>query len=526
MSVPKRTGAALAMLAAVAILNGCGGGGGGGGGAPFASALPAAAAVNEPIVASASVAGQCAAPRMGMGADIGAAFPDTAGSFDSEKSWVRAWIDETYLWFDEVPATLAAKDYATPISYFNVLKTPQLTASGRPKDRFHFTQNTASYRALSQQGIEVGYGAEFAFLSATAPRDIRVAFTEPGSPAAQASLGRGTRLVEIDGVDVVSGTDTAKLNAGLVPAREGEAHQFKLRAPDGSERTLTLTAARINRTPVQNVKTIATAGGPVGYMLFNDHLATAEAPLIAAVDQLKAAGIVDLVIDMRYNGGGLLDIASELAAMVSSGGVTGGAVFERLRFNAKNPFGLVPAQTALPFHATSRGLSTPAGQPLPRLGLSRVTVLAGPDTCSASESVINSLRGVGVTVNLVGGTTCGKPYGFFPQDNCGTTYFAIQFQGVNQQGFGDYGDGFAPTCAVPDDFGHALGDPAEARLAAALTLQGGGACPAPSRSGKADDTVRRKAEADGQPYLVRAPQRENRLLSRWKSFLPAAGPRR
>ena len=89
-----------------------------------------------------------------------------------------------------------------------------------------------------------------------------------------------------------------------------------------------------------------------------------------------------------------------------------------------------------------------------------------------------------MTVNLIGGTTCGKPYGFFPQDNCGTTYFAIQFQGVNQQGFGDYGDGFAPTCAVADDFGHALGDPAEGRLAAALSFRS----TAPARP-------RRKSEA-------------------------------
>ncbi|CAN7166030.1 S41 family peptidase [Variovorax sp. LjRoot84] len=506
--------AALAMLVAAAALTACGGGGGGGGGGlPLAMAPTPAASGDEPIVASSSVAGQCAAPRTGVDPDTGAAFPDQLGTLAAEKRWVRGWIDETYLWFDEVPTTLAAGDYATPITYFNVLKTPKLTAAGRAKDRFHFTQDTAAYRALSQNGVGVGYGAELAFLSASPPRDVRVAYTEPGSPAAQAAIVRGTRLIEIDGVDLVSGTDTATLNAGLAPAREGEAHNFKLRAPDGSERTLTLTAARITRTPVLNVKTIDTASGPVGYLLFNDHLATAEAPLVAAVNQLKSAGIADLVIDMRYNGGGLLDIASELASMVSSGAATTGAVFERLQFNNKNPFNLAPSQATLPFHATSRGFSVPAGQALPRLGLSRVTVLAGPDTCSASESVVNSLRGIGVTVNLVGGGTCGKPYGFFPQDNCGTTYFAIQFQGVNQQGFGDYSDGFAPACVVADDFGHALGDPAEARLAAALALRSGGACPAPVSSNK-EEMALRKAEAAGQPYLVRSPARESRLLAR------------
>ena len=132
------------------------------------------------------------------------------------------------------------------------------------------------------------------------------------------------------------------------------------------------------------------------------------------------------------------------------------------------------------------------GQPLPTLNLPRVFVLTGPTTCSASESIINSLRGVDVEVIQIGSTTCGKPYGFYPQDNCGTTYFTIEFKGVNAQGFGDYTDGFAPTnapglggtrvpgCSVADDFTHALGDPAEARLAAALAYRLGPGCPAPS----------------------------------------------
>src|SRR5690606_24710633 len=161
-------------------------------------------------------------------------------------------------------------------------------------------------------------------------------------------------------------------------------------------------------------------------------------------------------------------VASELATMVAPAASTQGAAFERLVFNAKNPFGLSASQATLPFSGTGRGLSVAAGQALPRLNLPRVTVLTGPDTCSASESVVNGVRGIGVRVDLIGGATCGKPYGFYPQDNCGTTYFAIQFQGVNAQGFGDYGDGLAPTCTVADDFDHALGDAAEARLAAAL----------------------------------------------------------
>ncbi|MGO4395018.1 S41 family peptidase [Variovorax sp. M-6] len=508
-----RRAVGAAALAAAGLLAACGGGGGGGGAAlPLVAAPAPVAPGGEAIVASASVQGQCAAPRFGVDPDTGAAFPDRPGSLDTEKSWVRGWIDETYLWFGEVPTTLAAKDYATPIAYFGALKTPALTASGRARDRFHFTADTADYRASSQSGIEVGYGLELAFLSAAPPRDIRVAFTEPGSPAAQAAIERGMKLIEIDGIDVASGANVAGLNAGLAPVREGESHSFRLQAADGSLRTVSLNSARITRTPVQSVKSLAAANGPVGYLLFNDHVATAESQLIAAVNQLKADSITDLVIDMRYNGGGLLDIASELAYMIGTDSATRDAVFERLQFNSKNPFRLTAGQATIPFHATTRGFSTKAGQPLPQLGLSRVTVLTGPDTCSASESVVNSLRGVGIVVNLIGGATCGKPYGFYPQDNCGTTYFAIQFQGVNQLGAGDYGDGFAPTCAVADDFGHALGDPAEARLAAALSLRSTGACPAAAAS-KAEVALG-KAEAAGVPYLVRSPLRENRIVTR------------
>lgn len=522
----KRGIACLGCAVAALALTGCGGGGdssGGGVGAflpPASTPAPATGgnsaqqpATEEVLVSSSSVAGLCAAPRFGVDPDTGAAFPDRTGSLTDEKRWVRGWIDETYLWYSEVPSGLQANAYATPVSYFAALKTPAVTASGRARDRFHFTYDTSTYRELVQSGASPGYGMELAFLSATIPRDVHVAYTEPGGPAAQAGITRGAKLLEVDGVDVVNGNDTARLNAGLAPQAAREAHSFKLAPADGSASvSVTLTSARVASTPVQNVRTIDTASGKVGYLQFNDHNEPAEAQLIGAVNQFKTAGIADLVLDMRYNGGGLLAIASELAYMVATPAATQGKTFERLRFNDKDPFGLTASQATLPFYGTTRGYSTPAGQPLPQLGLNRVTVLAGPDTCSASESVVNSLRGVGVTVNLVGGTTCGKPYGFYAQDNCGTTYFAIQFQGVNQQGFGDYGDGFAPTCAVADDFGHALGDPAEARLAAALGLRSGGACPAPASTKSALESL--KSEAIGIPYLRRSPPRENRVVER------------
>jgi carboxyl-terminal processing protease len=477
-------------------------------------ASPAPAPIPQAtIVPSASVSAQCAAPRAGIDPSTNSAFTDRLGTLANEKDWVRAWIDETYLWFDEVSTTLLAQDYATPVSYFDVLKTPKLTASGKPKDRFHFTANTEQARALAQNGTEIGYGMQLAFIGASAPRDIRVAFTEPGSPAALAAVARGDRLIEIDGIDVLNGTDVDALNAAIAPQRAGEQHSFKLRANDGTERTLTLASASITRDPVPTLNAFNIDGGKrVGYMLFNEHIATAEYWLTSTMELFQSIGITDLVIDMRYNGGGYLDIASELAYMVSSSAATQGKAFERLQYNSKNPFQLTPEQATMPFHGAALGYSVAPGYALPQLGLSRVTVLSGPDTCSASESVVNSLRGIGITVDLVGGGTCGKPYGFTPQDNCGTSYYAVQFQGVNDKGFGDYGDGFKPTCAVVDDFTHELGDPKEARLAVALHLLGGGVCPTPPSASTKTHIAMRKAEAERVPYLVRSPILENRLL--------------
>ncbi|WP_174255678.1 S41 family peptidase [Variovorax sp. PBS-H4] len=479
---------------------------------PVVPQAPPAIDPPEEIAKSSDVAGRCAVPRTGVDPSTHAAFSDLQGTSTLEKNWVRAWIDETYLWYDEVPTYLLAKDYATPVTYFDVLKTPKLTASGRAKDRFHFTADTATSQALSQNGVEAGYGMNLAFLSTAPPRDVRVAFIEPGSPAEQAAVMRGDRLIAVDGADVENGTDVDALNAGIAPRREGETHSFKLRDGTGAERNVTLTSASITRDPVPMRDAVYYDRGQrrIGYMVFNSYIATAEYGLAYALGLFQRIGTTDMVIDMRYNGGGYLDIASQLAFMLSPSGASTGKTFEQLQYNNKNPFHLTPDQLKMPFHDQTLGFSAQPGFALPQLQLSSVTVLTGPDTCSASESVINGLRGIGVTVNVVGGTTCGKPYGFTPQDNCGTTYYAIQFQGVNDRGFGDYGDGIAPTCVVPDDFGHQLGDENEARLAAAFGLIETGKCPA-APLGKAS-TVLRKAEASRRPYLARSPIWSNKWL--------------
>jgi carboxyl-terminal processing protease len=505
MTVVQSARFLLAAIPAMTLLGSCGGGGGSGTTSTTGSGGTGGTGwVQGQFTPESTFAAQCVAPRTGTDPATSKPYADRPGTLLNELNWLRSWTNDLYLWYSEVQDQNPA-NFSTDASYFDVLKTTATTASGHPKDKFHFTYATATWEALSLTGIQAGYGVDFVILAATPPRNALVGYTEPLAPStnAAANLARGAKVLTIDGVDLVNAADQASvntLNAGLAPKTVGESHTFSvLDAGATTPRTVTLVSANVTVTPVQNVHTITTTGGSlVGYMLFNDHLATAEDELVKAFTQLQTAGITDLVLDIRYNGGGYLDIASEVAYMIAGSSRTSGHTFELTKFNSKHPtVDPVTGATITPvgFHSTTQGFSTTSGQPLPTVNLARVFVLTGPSTCSASESIINSLRGVGVQVIQVGSTTCGKPYGFYPADNCGTTYFSIQFQGVNAMGFGDYPDGFTPQntvtaqgvslpgCSVADDFTHALGDSAEGLLASALGYQATSLCPvAPSGS--------------------------------------------
>ena len=470
----------FALIAPIsAILTGCGGGGSDGSGAN----LLTTATMNSTLPASSGLSNLCQAPRSGSDPyNNNLAYPDKAGTLALEKAWLRSWTDETYLWYREVPTTLNPANYTTAIDYFNVLKTSAITASGKAKDQFHFTYPSAEWDALSQQGLEFGYGFTWSRAPGNSlPRKRVVAILEPGSPADKAGLKRGDQLITVDGADYLNGNDSTtitKLNAGIFPETEGEAHTFVFKR-DGNNLTFTMIATNVATTPVQNTKTIDTPTGKVGYMTFNSHNSVSELQLINAINTFKTAGISDLVLDLRYNGGGLLYVASELAYMIAGPVNTNGKIFEQTKFNDKTK-----PEAPTPFLSSAYGFSAPKGQALPYLGLKKLSILTSAGTCSASEAIINSLQGIDIEVVLIGATTCGKPYGFYPTPNCGTTYFTIQFKGVNNKGFGDYADGIAATCNVADDFTHALGDTAEGQLAAALKYNSTKICPVVSSGAK------------------------------------------
>ena len=422
---------------------------------------------------------------------------DMMGTVFDENNWLRSISNFSYLWYDEI-TDVDPTSIDTALEYFSLMRTFELTPAGNLKDRFHFSMNTQDWERLSAFGVSVGYGMTLKVISSRPPRKVIVAYTEPNTPATtnKANLKRGAEILAIDGVDVINTTNAEEvsiLNSGLSPKILGESHEFLIKDLGALEpRKIVLQAIEVTSTPVQNVGVIETNSGSVGYMLFNDHISTSEQQLIEAINLFNQRQVSDLVLDLRYNGGGFLDIANELAYMIA-GNYAAGQIFDQLQFNEKHPvFNPLTGDRLAPttFRSAAKGFSATANSPLPSLNLSRLFVLTGTDTCSASEAIINGLRGIDFEVIQVGNNTCGKPYGFYPMDNCGTTYFTIQFRSANAKGFGDYSDGFSPRsdllvatgdilpgCRVGDDLTSPLGDRREARLAAALRYREYGTCP-------------------------------------------------
>lgn len=528
----------LCAAVALPVLAACGGGGGGSSAqspttvAPPPPPPPPPPAENTWVqgqfAAASSFKNECAVPRTDT--DInGNPWPDVSGTLSDELFWLRSWSDETYLWYNEI-TDRNPNGFTDKLAYFDELRTTAVTANGNAKDRFHFTYDTDEWEQLRATGSSAGYGAEFALLATAPPRDIRVAYVVASSPAAAAGLTRGTKILTIDGVDVTNGNDTNTLNAGLFPDGPNETHSFEIELLDGTRQTISITSEVVAEDPVNDVSVFDQNGRKYGYVHFTTFSPrTAEVQLFDAFDQLQAANVDDVILDLRYNGGGLLAIASQLSYMIAGPARTNGRTFETLQFNDKaggtNPVTGNPISPT-PFYTTGLDFTVPTSRQAPSVSKPRVFVLTTSRSCSASEAVINGLRGIDVEVIQIGSRTCGKPYGFYSTDNCGTTYFTIQFRGVNSKNFGDYADGFRPGeptgatgavmpgCVVGDDYTKLLGDPTEAMLSTALSYAENGTCPAGTAPKTDPDPAAKAFTADSTLDLMSDPRVQRREIAR------------
>ena len=249
-------------------------------------------------------------------------------------------------------------------------------------------------------------------------------------------------------------------------------------APGGPVRTLIVASATFGTTPLIVDRVLP--GTSTGYLAYNSFATpVGEVQLADAFKRFAAAGVTDLIVDLRYNSGGFVHIAAQLGYMVAGQAQSSGKVFDSLVYNDKRGAGNINIEFVDAI-TTFFGNSARAGEPFSALNLRRVSVLTSGSTCSASEAFISALRGIDIDVALVGGTTCGKPYGFSQTDNCTLAFFGIEFEGRNDKGAVTPVTGIPATCAATDDFDHSLGDPAERMLATAIGHRLTGSCPAPA----------------------------------------------
>ncbi len=453
----------LAVAVTSAVVAACGGGGASGGG--YSPPPPPPPSGFPP---SASLINQCAVPRTGNDPTTGAPYPDQPGTLAIEKQWLRSWMDEAYLFYNNVP-TVSAGSYGTLPSYFNALLD-------RTHDRFSFTLTTAEANSFFSGDASIGYGIDVVRTATGFKVDIVL----PGSPAASAGVARGMLITAINGTALSSaGFSSAQVNAFFYPSAGAAMTLTVIPSGSSAASTLTMNATSVTPKPVFLTTTLtAPDGGKVGYIVFTDHIESAQNALADAFKQVIAAGARDAVLDLRYNGGGYIFIASQAAYMLGGSNVSSVPVFETLQYNNKRSSENYTYRFLDQLYSISSASPNPrAGEKLSSMNLRRVYLLTQAGTCSASESIINGLKGANIEVVQIGGTTCGKPYGFQQKDNCGLSYFAIEFDGINNKGEGGYINGFTPTCAVADDLDHALGNPNEGMLAAALYYRTNGRCP-------------------------------------------------
>ena len=377
-------------------------------------------------------------------------------SIADQRQQVHSFMQDEYYWFSQMPAP--DNSAATMDAYFQSMLF-------RPTDRFSFTETTQSFTQLFDEGTFTGYGYSLA-LTDPANNVLRVRIVEPKGPAAAAGLKRGDTVISIDGftpVQILAGA------AGGVTA-DGVARTFVVRDTAGTTRTLPMTSATFPLTPVRDVTVLdGTRNGQpvkVGYLDYTQFVSYSHDDLVAAIASFVAQGASELVLDMRYNGGGDIATSRDLGSLIG-GARLAGQVFAQLRFNSKHP---EQNQNYL-FE------SPPTSMPV----MPRIIVIASGGTASASELVINGLKPF-MDVVLVGDTTYGKPYGFEPFSYCGTTYNAVNFEVFNSAGVGGYTSGFAPTCPATDDLDHQLGDPNEGELKTALGYIATGSCPQSAQS--------------------------------------------
>lgn len=442
-----------AIVGLAALVAGCGGGGGGGSGSFTTSPTPSATTPTPtPTPAPTAVAG-C--------------------SLRERQDWVSAQLREWYLFPETLPSTLDPTRYANVGDYVDALTA---TARSQRRDRyFTYVTSIREETAYYTSGQSAGFGVRLAL----DPTGRRLFITEAfeGAPALTAGVDRGAEIVAIGTsaanlrtVSAIAAAEgSAGLSAALGPDTAGTTRVLRVTDAAGT-RTVTLAKTDFALTPVSSrygAQILNDGGRQVGYVNLRTFIDPAEAPLRAAFARFRAAGITNIIVDLRYNGGGLVSVA-ELIGDLMGGARSTSEVFSYTSFR--------PEKAA----ENSTRLFAPKPE---SVAPTRVAFIGTDGTASASELVINAFTPyLHSNAALIGGNTYGKPVGQIGLDNpaCDDRLRVVAFATQNAGRVGNYFDGLAGTveasCRADDDIGYPLGDPREASTRAALDFLAGRSC--------------------------------------------------
>ena len=381
------------------------------------------------------------------GSDSGTVVGDTSCTVTGQKQFVLDTMRDVYLWNDLLPANVDIDDYATPEALLAYL------TSFQPLDDFSFINTAAADSAFFGEGQFEGFGFSSRF---EASDDLRLTRVFAGSPAELAGFERGQRIVALDGRTIAE----IEADEGVGVVFDQSPLEFTMRRIDGTEFVISVTQGTVTIDPLPQWRVIDTGSATVGYLELATFISTADPVFDTVFAEFRQAAVNDVIIDLRYNGGGLVS-TTELLGDYFGGEVADGLIFSKTLFNDNN----AASNRTEFFERLANSMS-----------LSRLVVIATANTASASELITNSME-PHAEVTIVGGTTFGKPVGQLGIEFCDKILRPTAFETVNANDEGGYFDGLPVDCAAADDLSVPVGDATDPNVVTALDFLATGACP-------------------------------------------------
>ena len=376
--------------------------------------------------------------------------PPASCTTTSQNLWVRDQLNTFYYWYQNLTPNVNPASFNSPEAYLEAVRY-------RPIDNYYsFVASAAASDAFYSDSQVIKYG----FTQMVSANEILVLQVWADSPAGDAGLERGDRITRVNGTPVATHVANGTLGAAFGPDVVGQTATIEFTKPSGDRKSAQMVKRVVTIPTVSLTRVYEHAGRRVGYFFFSNFVEPSKAALDEAFAALKAAGANELVLDLRYNGGGQVDVALQLASLIGGTRTNGQAAFNYVHNDIIGPFLNKTTRFTLPANA---------------LTLDRLFVITTGSSASASELVPNSLRPF-IPVIFIGGTTYGKPVGQYGLRFCDKILYPVAFSIKNANLEGDYFDGIAPDCPAADDATHQLGDPEEASFAEALTYIRTGAC--------------------------------------------------